>query len=67
MQKSNSQKVAKEVIKFEISALRKLSKSINQSLSNIIQLILKCKNEWCKIYTGEFKGWLQKKSLWGLL
>ena len=27
----------------------------------------KCKDEWCKIYTGEFKGWLQKKSLWGLL
>ena len=29
--------------------------------------INKCKSEWCKIYTGEFKGWLQKKSLWGLL
>ncbi len=27
----------------------------------------KCKNGWCKIYTGGFKGWLQKKSLWGLL
>ena len=27
----------------------------------------KCKDEWCKIYTGELKGWLQKKSLWGLL
>ena len=29
--------------------------------------IIKCKDEWCKINTGEFKGWLQKKSLWGLL
>ncbi len=29
--------------------------------------INKCKEEWCKISTGEFKGWLQKKSLWGLL
>ena len=29
--------------------------------------IIKCKNEWCKINTGEFKGWLQKKSLWGLI
>ena len=27
----------------------------------------KCKNEWCKVNTGGFKGWLQKKSLWGLL
>ena len=26
----------------------------------------KCKDEWCKINTGEFKGWLQKESLWGL-
>ena len=29
--------------------------------------IIKCKDEWCKINTGEFKGWLQKKSLWGLI
>jgi SH3-like domain-containing protein len=29
--------------------------------------INKCTNEWCKIYTGKFKGWLQKKNLWGLL
>jgi SH3-like domain-containing protein len=27
----------------------------------------KCKEKWCKIKTGEFKGWMQKKSLWGLL
>ena len=29
--------------------------------------INKCKDDWCKIYTEEFKGWLPKKSLWGLL
>ncbi|PDH20756.1 MAG: hypothetical protein CNB20_00650 [Pelagibacterales bacterium MED-G43] len=29
--------------------------------------IKKCNDEWCKIITGKFKGWLQKKSLWGLL
>ena len=29
--------------------------------------IIKCKDEWCKINTGEFKGWLQKKNLWGLI
>ena len=29
--------------------------------------VLKCQNEWCKINTGKFKGWLQKKNLWGLL
>ena len=29
--------------------------------------INRCKNEWCKIKSGEYKGWLPKKSLWGLL
>ena len=29
--------------------------------------INKCNDEWCKINTGGFKGWLQKRSLWGLL
>ncbi len=29
--------------------------------------INKCKGDWCKIKTGEFKGWVKKESLWGLL
>jgi len=28
--------------------------------------IKKCTEDWCKINSGEFKGWLQKKNLWGL-
>mgnify|MGYP001412187953 FL=1 len=28
--------------------------------------INRCKNKWCKIETGKFKGWLKKKGLWGL-
>jgi len=28
--------------------------------------INKCNDRWCKINTEEFKGWIQKKSLWGL-
>ena len=27
--------------------------------------IKKCKNEWCKIETGEFIGWIMRKNLWG--
>jgi len=27
----------------------------------------KCKENWCKIITGKFKGWIKKESLWGLL
>ena len=28
-------------------------------------LIKKCKNEWCQIKTGKYKGWIFKKFLWG--
>jgi SH3-like domain-containing protein len=29
--------------------------------------INKCKNDWCKIKTGGYKGCIKKESLWGLL
>jgi SH3-like domain-containing protein len=29
--------------------------------------IRKCKKIWCKVTTGEYKGWIKKNSLWGLL
>ena len=29
--------------------------------------INKCKDRWCKIKTDEFKGWVKKENLWGLL
>ena len=29
--------------------------------------INKCKNDWCKVVTGDFKGWVKKEGLWGLL
>ena len=29
--------------------------------------IKKCSDNWCKAISGDFKGWLKKKSLWGLL
>jgi len=29
--------------------------------------INKCKEGWCKVKSSEFKGWIKKDSLWGLL
>ena len=29
--------------------------------------IHKCKDEWCKISVEEYKGWIKKDVLWGLL
>tara|TARA_B100000767_G_C19618771_1_gene473111 strand:+ start:253 stop:702 length:450 start_codon:yes stop_codon:yes gene_type:complete len=28
--------------------------------------INKCKGSWCKVKSGEFKGWIKNKNLWGL-
>ena len=30
-------------------------------------LIKKCKNNWCKIKTGKYLGWIEKKNLKGRL
>ena len=27
----------------------------------------KCIDSWCKVKSGEFKGWIKKDNLWGLL
>lgn len=43
MQKNKIRKIAKEVIKFEINALKTLNNNINDTLSKIVQLILSCK------------------------
>jgi len=28
--------------------------------------INKCKEDWCKVKSGKFKGWIKNESLWGL-
>ena len=28
-------------------------------------LILKCNDEWCKIKTGKYSGWVKKENRWG--
>ena len=43
MQKNKTQKIAREVIQFEIDALKNLKSSINTSISKIIKVILNCK------------------------
>ena len=29
--------------------------------------IIKCNEEWCKASSSEYKGWIKKEGLWGLL
>ena len=29
--------------------------------------VQKCKEDWCKVKVDDYKGWIKKESLWGLL
>ena len=29
--------------------------------------VIKCSDQWCKVKVEDFKGWIKKESLWGLL
>jgi len=41
------------------------SKPIAKLEKGRLVLIKKCKQQWCKIKTGNYKGWIIKKNLWG--
>ena len=41
------------------------SKPIAKLESGRLVLIKRCKEKWCKITTGDFKGWILESSLWG--
>jgi len=41
------------------------SKPITKLEIGRLVLIKKCKEEWCKISSGGFSGWILKDSLWG--
>tara|TARA_A100001015_G_scaffold321410_1_gene452000 strand:+ start:3586 stop:4020 length:435 start_codon:yes stop_codon:yes gene_type:complete len=43
----------------------------SKPLANIetgrLTIITRCKENWCKIKTGKYSGWIKKNSLWGRL
>ena len=41
------------------------SKPIAKLESGRLVLIKKCKVKWCKIFSGNYKGWIVKNALWG--
>ena len=44
MKKDKIKKIAKEVLRFEINALRSLNKSINNKFVELVKLVLNCKS-----------------------
>ena len=43
-----------------------LSKPLAKIKEGRLLIIKKCDNEWCKIESENFKGWIKKDNVWGL-
>ena len=60
----------KSGITIQDTILYKRSTMYSKPLAKIetgrLLLISKCKDEWCKVRTDDYKGWVKKESLWGL-
>ena len=41
------------------------SKPLAQVKKGRVLILQKCKNNWCKIQTGKFKGWIKIDTIWG--
>ena len=43
----------------------KFSKPLAKIEKGRLLLVKKCQENWCKIQTGEFIGWINKENIWG--
>ena len=41
------------------------SKPLAKIKKGRILIVQKCEDNWCKIKTGKFKGWIENKNIWG--
>jgi len=43
----------------------KFSKPMALIKKGRVLVLQKCENDWCKIKTGKFNGWIKKNDIWG--
>ena len=43
----------------------KFSKPLAKIKKGRVLVVKKCEENWCKIRTGKFNGWITKKDIWG--
>ena len=63
-------KPANSIIPLEDKILFKKPSNFSKPLAKIkkgrVLVIKKCKKNWCKIKTENFKGWIEASNLWGI-
>ena len=63
LKKANSVITTNDKILFQKPTI--FSEPIANLKKGRILIIQKCQDDWCKVETESFKGWVDKKNLWG--
>ena len=63
LKKVNSVIALEDKIMFKKSTI--FSKPIAKIKKGRLLVIQKCENDWCKVETENFNGWINKSNLWG--
>ena len=64
LKKVNSVITIKDKILFKRPSV--FSKPVANIKMGRLLIVQKCEKEWCKVKTGNLKGWIDKNNLWGL-
>ena len=64
LKKSNSLISTKDKVLFKSPS--SFAKPVAQIKKGRLLIIEKCEHNWCKIKSGEFKGWIKTDNIWGL-
>ena len=64
LKKSNSVIATKDKVLFKNPS--SFAKPVAQIREGRLLIIEKCEQNWCKITSGEFKGWIKTDNIWGL-
>ena len=64
LKKSNSVIATKDKVLFKKPT--SFAKPLAQIKEGRLLIIEKCEDNWCKITSDEFKGWIKKNNIWGL-
>ena len=65
LKKINSVITLEDKLLFRKSSI--FSRPIARIKKGRLLVVQKCENEWCRVETEDFKGWVDKVNLWGLI
>ena len=65
MQKINYKKLLLKKNKDPISCLTAYSKPLAKIKRGRVLTVQKCINQWCKVKTEKFSGWIKNNKVWG--